>query len=66
MTLSHLFLIALAVTSVAVGTTVFQTAVSAAPEAGSVSAGATMLEPRSGHTATLLLTESIDRWRHAP
>lgn len=59
MTRSHLFLIALAVTSVAVGTTVFQTAVSAAPEAGSVSAGATMLEPRSGHTATLLLNGKV-------
>ena len=59
MTRLRLFLFALAVTSVAVGTAAFRAVVSAASPAGSISAGALMLEPRSGHTATLLLSGKV-------
>jgi len=51
---SHFFLVALTTTSLAVGVTSFRSGVPAISRVGSVSPAAPMLEPRSGHTATLL------------
>src|SRR5450631_750911 len=51
---SHFFLVALTTTSLAVGVTSFRSGVPAISRVGSASPAAPMLEPRSGHTATLL------------
>jgi len=48
------FLVALTTTSLAVAVMAFRTVVPAASRVGSISPAAPMLEPRSGHTATLL------------
>lgn len=50
----HFFFATLALTSFAVELKPFRTEVSSAARAGSVSPAAPMLEPRSGHSATLL------------
>jgi hypothetical protein len=50
----RLFLVALTTTSFAVGITAFRTVVSASAQVGLVSPAVPMLEPRSGHSATLL------------
>jgi Kelch motif/Galactose oxidase, central domain len=51
---SRLFLIVLAVITIAFGARAFHHPSSSSSKVGSVSAGALMLEPRSGHSATLL------------
>jgi len=50
----HFLLIALTISSLAVGVAAFRTVVPAVSNAGLVIPAAPMLEPRSGHTATLL------------
>jgi hypothetical protein len=50
----HFFLGALAIAGLAMAATVSQTAVPPASHIGSITPAAPMLEPRSGHTATLL------------
>jgi len=51
---ARLFLVASAVGSFAVAAAAFYPSSQSTSRVGSISAGATMLEPRSGHSATLL------------